>query len=50
MTFLHSPKVFHAIAFKLMSSCSQALHITLSGNCNEGDFRFETEPAKQEEY
>lgn len=47
MTVLNSPKAFHAVAFKLLSYCSQALHIIISGNCNEGgDFRFETEPAK----
>lgn len=47
MTFLHSPKVFHAVAFKLLSCCSQALRIIISGNYNEGsDFRFETEPTK----
>lgn len=51
MTFLHSLKVFRAVAFKLLSCCSQALHIIISGNCNEGGgFRFETEPTKQEEY
>lgn len=51
LTFLRSPKEFHDVAFKLLSSCSQALHIILSENCNEGgDSRFETEPAKQEEY
>lgn len=51
MTFLHNSKVFHAVAFNLLSCCSQALHVIISGNCNEqGDFRFETEPAKQEAY
>lgn len=51
VTFLHSPKVFHAVAFNLLSSCGQALRSILTGNCNEGrDSRFEIEPAKQNEY
>lgn len=49
VTFLHSPK--YSMLLLLTFCLVVALHIILSGNCNEGgESRFEIEPAKQEEY